>query len=135
MSDTRNPNAGPGWYEIIHPGSATTHIAYVYEDGSIYLPEGDALSRDELAFASARGLAHRLVRADELAAHDAEVAAQALREAADKIHVSLQQAHKRAGRTLDPMFSQHDQGLWDGYKNAENWLRARANRIEQGGQP
>lgn len=72
---------------------------------------------------------------DELAAHDAQVAAQALREAADKIHVSLQQAHKRAGRTLDPMFSQHDQGLWGGYKNAENWLRARANRIEQGGQP
>ena len=70
-----------------------------------------------------------------LAAHDAQVAAQALREAADKIHVSLQQANKRAGRTLDPMFSQHDQGLWDGYKNAENWLRARANRIEQGGQP
>ena len=42
---------------------------------------------------------------------------------------------ERAGRTLDPMFSQHDQGLWNGYKNAENWLRARANRIEQGGQP
>ena len=70
-----------------------------------------------------------------LKAHDAEVAAQALREAADKIHVSLQQAHKRDGRPLDPMFSLHDQGLWDGYKNAENWLRARANRIEQGGQP
>ena len=70
-----------------------------------------------------------------LVAHDAQVAAQALREAADKIHVSLQQAHKRAGRTLDPMFSQHDQGLCGGYKNAENWLRARANRIEQGGQP
>ena len=67
-----------------------------------------------------------------LAAHDAEVAAQALREAADRIHVSLQQAHKRAGRTLDPMFSQHDQGLWDGYKNAENWLRDRADRIERG---
>ena len=66
---------------------------------------------------------------DELAAHDAEVRAQALREAADKIHVSLQQAHKRAGRPLDPMFSQHDQGLWNGYKNAENWLRARAEQI------
>ena len=60
------------------------------------------------------------------------IAAQALRDAADKIHVSLQQAHKRAGRTLDPMFSQHDQGLWDGYKNAENWLRTRADRIERG---
>ena len=70
-----------------------------------------------------------------LAAHDAQIAAQALREAADEIHVSLQQAHKRAGRTLDPMFSQHDQGLCGGYKNAESWLRARANHIEQGGQP
>ena len=67
-----------------------------------------------------------------LAAHDAEVAAQALGDAADKIHVSLQQAHKRARHTLDPMFSQHDQGLWDGYKNAENWLRDRAYRIERG---
>ena len=65
----------------------------------------------------------------------AEVRAQALREAADKIHVSLPRAHKRDGRPLDPMFSLHDQGLWDGYKNAENWLRARADRIEQGGQP
>ena len=68
---------------------------------------------------------------ESLAAHGA----QALREAADEIHVSLQQAHKRAGRTLDPMFSQHDQGLCGGYKNAESWLRARANHIEQGGQP
>lgn len=67
-----------------------------------------------------------------LAAHDAEVRAQALREAADKIHVSLQRAHKRDGRPLDPMFSLHDQGLWDGYKNAENWLRDRADRIERG---
>ena len=70
-----------------------------------------------------------------LRAHDAEVRAQALREAADEIRVSMQQAHKRAGRPLDPMFSQCDQGLLVGYKNAENWLRARANRIEQGGQP
>ena len=68
---------------------------------------------------------------DELAAHDAEVAAQALREAADKIHVSLQQAHKRAGHTLDPMFSLHDQGLWDGIL-ALLVLLARANRIERG---
>ena len=108
MSDytpTTDPNAGPGWYEIIHPDSATTHIAYVYEDGSIYLPEGDALSRDELAFASARGLAHRLVRADELAAHDAEVRAQALREASDWLDGfegpgGRASAHDRAGREI-----------------------------------
>ena len=67
-----------------------------------------------------------------LAAHDREVRAQALREAADKIHVSLQRAHKRDGRPLDPMFHQHDQGLWEGYKNAENWLRARAEHIGRG---
>ena len=67
-----------------------------------------------------------------LAAHDAEVRAQALNEAADKIHVSLQRAHKRDGRPLDPMFHQHDQGLWEGYKNAENWLRARAEHIGRG---
>lgn len=66
-----------------------------------------------------------------LKAHDAEVRAQALREAADKIYVSLRQAHKRAGRTLDPLFSQHDQGLCGGYKNAERWLRARAEQTKE----
>ena len=66
-----------------------------------------------------------------LAAHDAEVRAQALNEAADKIYVSLRQAHKRAGRTLDPLFSQHDQGLCGGYKNAERWLRARAEQTKE----
>ena len=62
---------------------------------------------------------------------DAEVRAQALNEAADKIYVSLRQAHKRAGRTLDPLFSQHDQGLCGGYKNAERWLRARAEQTKE----
>jgi hypothetical protein len=58
-------NSGPGWYEVISP-RATTCIAYVHEDGSLYLPEGeDALSPTEFAFAAARGHAHRLVRADE----------------------------------------------------------------------
>lgn len=59
-------NAGPGWYEVINPRNATTNIALVHEDGSLYLPEGDdALTADEFAFAAARGNAHRLVRADE----------------------------------------------------------------------
>ena len=66
-----------------------------------------------------------------LADHDAEVRAQALREAADKIHVSMQKAHKRDGCPLDPMFSQYDQGLWDGYKNAENWLNAYAEQTKE----
>lgn len=63
MSDELN--SGPGWYEVIHPSKATTHIAYVYEDGSIYFPEGkQVLGRHEFEFAAAQGKAHRLVRAD-----------------------------------------------------------------------
>ncbi|MFD4572073.1 hypothetical protein ACFWNK_01920 [Streptomyces sp. NPDC058417] len=58
------PNAGPGWYEVINPRTTTTHIAYVHEDGSLYLPEGD-LTEEEFTFAAARGATHRLVRADE----------------------------------------------------------------------
>ena len=59
-------NSGPGWYEVINPRNATTSIAYVHENGDLYLPEGDAgLTPDEFAFAAARGNAHRLVRADE----------------------------------------------------------------------
>jgi hypothetical protein len=62
-------NSGPGWYEVINPRNATTCIALVHEDGSLYLPEGDAaLTADEFAFAAARGNAHRLVRADDLEA-------------------------------------------------------------------
>lgn len=60
-------NSGPGWYEVINPRNATTCIALVYEDGSLYLPEGeDALTPEEFAFAAARGKAHRLIRADEV---------------------------------------------------------------------
>lgn len=59
-------NSGPGWYEVINPRNATTRIALVHEDGSLYLPEGEeALTADEFAFAAARGNAHRLVRADD----------------------------------------------------------------------
>ncbi|MFF6985637.1 hypothetical protein [Streptomyces sp. NPDC010273] len=59
-----DPNSGPGWYEVINPRNATTNIALVREDGSLYLPEVD-LTADEFAFAAARGNAHRLVRADK----------------------------------------------------------------------
>lgn len=58
---------GVGWYEVIHPSRATTHIAYVHEDGSIYFPEGtQVLDTHEFAFAAARGRAYRLVRADSV---------------------------------------------------------------------
>jgi hypothetical protein len=61
-------NSGPGWYEVISP-RATTCIVYVFEDGSLYLPEGEeSLNPTEFAFAAARGNAHRLVRADEVQA-------------------------------------------------------------------
>lgn len=62
-----DPNSGPGWYEVMHPTVATTHIVYVYENGSIYCPEGEyVLDRSEFEFAAARDMAHRLVRADEI---------------------------------------------------------------------
>ncbi|MEU6365794.1 hypothetical protein ABZ876_08560 [Streptomyces sp. NPDC046931] len=67
MSLNPQINSGPGWYEVINPRNATTCIALVYEDGSLYLPEGQgALTAEEFAFAAARGNAHRLVRADEV---------------------------------------------------------------------
>ncbi|MFJ1869937.1 hypothetical protein [Streptomyces chartreusis] len=59
--------AGPGWYEVINPRNATTSIAYVHENGTLYLPEGDeALTPEEFAFAAAQGKAHRLIRADDV---------------------------------------------------------------------
>jgi hypothetical protein len=59
--------SGPGWYEVINPRDATTCIALVYEDGSLYLPEGeDVLTEEAFAFAAARGQVHRLARVDEL---------------------------------------------------------------------
>lgn len=59
-------NSGVGWYEVINPRNATTSIAYVAENGDLYIPEGDAgLTPDEFAFAAARGMAHRLIRADD----------------------------------------------------------------------
>jgi hypothetical protein len=67
VSEHESINSGPGWYEVIHPENATTCIALVYEDGSLYFPEGgQVLTRTEFTFAAARGRAHRLVRADEV---------------------------------------------------------------------
>ena len=62
-------DSGPGWFEVIHPSHATTHVVYVHEDGSLYFPEGaQVLDRHEFAFADARGMAHRLVRSAALVA-------------------------------------------------------------------
>lgn len=57
-----------GWFEFVSATAATTHIAYVYEDGSVYLPEGrDVVDQDDFTYAAARGKVFRLVRADEYA--------------------------------------------------------------------
>lgn len=62
-------DSGPGWFEVIHPSHATTHIVYVHEDGSLYFPEGtQVLDRHEFAFADLQGRAYRLVRSDALVA-------------------------------------------------------------------
>lgn len=55
-----DPNSGEGWYEWHKMPQNTTHIAYVHENGSVYLPEGDADQSDFL-LASARGHVHRAV--------------------------------------------------------------------------
>lgn len=71
---------GPGWYEVINPRNATTCVAFVHEDGSLYFPEGEqVLNQNEFEFAAARGNAHRLIRvADAMAVRDTEL--QQLRE-------------------------------------------------------
>lgn len=54
-----------GWYEFIREGGSTTHIVYVHEDGSVYLPEGPMVASEmDFLFAAARGRAWRLVRED-----------------------------------------------------------------------
>ena len=55
-----------GWHEFAHVVKSTTHIAYIYENGSAYFPEGPTVvGPDDFTYAAARGKVHRLVRADE----------------------------------------------------------------------
>lgn len=70
---TPRETAGVGWYEVIHPANATTLLAYVHEDGSVYFPETND-GRAEFEFAAARGNVHRLIRADSLAQHRDDIA-------------------------------------------------------------
>lgn len=52
-----------GWYEFIRDGAVTTHVAYVYEDGSVYFPEGpDVVCEIDFRLATAAGRCWRLVR-------------------------------------------------------------------------
>lgn len=54
-----------GWVEFVKDGGCTTHIAYLYEDGSIYFPEGpQVVSEMDLRGAEIRGRMWPLVRAD-----------------------------------------------------------------------
>jgi len=58
---------GVGWYEWIAMPTATTHSAYVHENGNVYLPGGEFIAEDFL-LAAAEGRAHRLIRAGEVRA-------------------------------------------------------------------
>lgn len=53
-----------GWYEFFVMPDNTTHIAYVYSDQSVYLPEGVDIREFEMA--ESMGNAFRLVREDEI---------------------------------------------------------------------
>ena len=59
-----------------------------------------------------------------VATHDAEVRAQALNEAADELDLP--------GSTATGYYaSEQDSGYRDAERDAKQWLRARANRIER----
>lgn len=65
----------PGWYEFHALPVNTTHVAYVYGDGSVYLPEGpDVTDEMEFRWAVENGDAFRLVRVDELTSPDGSAA-------------------------------------------------------------
>lgn len=54
-----------GWVEFVKDGGATTHIAYLYEDGSTYFPEGPQVACEwDLRAAEAAGRMWPLVRSD-----------------------------------------------------------------------
>lgn len=68
-----DPNSGEGWYAWQHMPSNTSHIAYVHENGEVYLPESPGDTDEPFLLAAAAGHVHRLVRAD-----DADALAEAL---------------------------------------------------------
>jgi hypothetical protein len=61
----REINSGPGWYQWHKMPGNTTHIAYLYEDGGVYLPE-TGTTLDDFVKAQDTDQAFRLVRADQL---------------------------------------------------------------------
>lgn len=57
------------WYEFVTAdAAATTHIAYLHEDGSVYLPEA-GVTEDDFRLASATDRFWRLARGSARAAY------------------------------------------------------------------
>ena len=61
-----------GWYEWNIMPENTTHIAYLYESGLIYLPEID-VSKFQFMDALSNGNAHLLVHADSVVTAHAQM--------------------------------------------------------------
>ena len=62
-----NKDRGPGWYEWLTDGTSLTRIAYVHEDGSMWLPEG---TDGEFLSAAARDRAWLMVDARKVILDD-----------------------------------------------------------------
>lgn len=100
-----------GWYEVINPRNATTCIALVYADGSLYLPEGEAaLTEEEFHFAAARGNAYRLIRVDAALA----VADEEQREFRTMVTHALRKANDRNRDLIARLGQYADRGIANG---------------------
>ncbi|UVK58747.1 hypothetical protein SEA_GANTCHERGOBLIN_86 [Arthrobacter phage GantcherGoblin] len=55
---------GAGWYEWWNLEKSTTHVSYVHENGSVYVPES-GVSVEDFITAVERGKAFRLYRLEE----------------------------------------------------------------------
>lgn len=65
---------GVGWFEWLAPERSTTHVAYLYESGRVYLPEYQVTKADFLN-ALSHGRAFRLYKLSDLEAHTSEATA------------------------------------------------------------
>lgn len=125
MSDAQTPLdlGGVGWYEVIHPTAATTLLAYVREDGSVYFPETND-GQVEFALAAARGHVHRLVRAD-----DAEVEVARLRAKVDGLTGVLEPYTREYPRECNKRVAAENER--DAALAEVKHLRAEVDRLEE----